>query len=73
MLQFTINEKQEAKLQEWRNSHDCTIRKPGGTRIASTFGEAEIFRFIPTSVGTVITTVQCACGSEIDLTEWEFF
>lgn len=73
MLQFTINDKQEAKLQEWRESHDCTIRTPGGARIASTFGEAEIFRFIPTSVGTVITTAQCACGSEIDLTEWEFF
>ena len=73
MIQFAINDEQEIKLQEWRKNHDCAIRKPDGTRIASTFGEAEIFRFIPRSVGTVITTVQCACGADLDLTEWEFF
>ena len=73
MIQFAINDEQEIKLQEWRKNHDCAIRKPDGTRIASTFGEAEIFRFIPTSVGTVITTVQCACGADLDLTDLEFF
>jgi len=73
MLHFTINDKQEIKLNEWRKTHECSIRKQGGERIASTFGEAETFRFVPTSVGTVITTVQCACGAELDLTEWAFF
>lgn len=73
MLTFSISDKQEIALQDWRKNHDCSIRKSDGTRIASTFGEAETFRFVPTSVGTVITTVQCACGAEVDLTEWAFF
>ena len=73
MLHFTINDKQEIKLKEWRKTHKCSIRKQDGERIASTFGEAETFSFVPTSVGTVITTVQCACGAELDLTEWAFF
>lgn len=70
MIHFEISDNQEKKLNEWRENHTCAIRKQGGFRYAGTFGEVDTFRFVPTSLGDVITTVTCACGEKIDLTEW---
>jgi len=77
MLTFSINDEQMQKLQNWRKNHTCIYRTPGGrydmSYHLSTVGCLEEFRFIPTSVGVVVTTCMCACGEEIDLTDHSDF
>lgn len=74
MMIFEINDDQERKLNEWRCNHNCEYRDSDGrykisSRLSS-FGELETFQFVPTSIGALITTCQCACGKSIDLTDY---
>jgi len=77
MITFRINEPQERKLVEWRRSHDCPYREADGrykiSSQLSTVGELESFRFVPTSVGVLIVSCECACGATIDLTDYTTF
>lgn len=69
MLHFTISNEKEACLKEWQNNHECKFRVSGGWRYVGSIGGADTFKFIPTSIGDVITVVECACGARIDITE----
>jgi len=77
LLTFRINDDQMQKLQNWRKSHSCKYRTPDGrydiSSHLSIVGCLEEFRFVPTSVGVVVTTCLCACGQEIDLTDYRGF
>ena len=76
-MTFTIESTQMKNLQEWRRSHGCKCRNADGTydisSCLSSTGELETFRFTPTSVGVVVTVCQCACGAEVDLTDFSVF
>jgi hypothetical protein len=61
---FSLNEKQMLRLVEWGSSHSCTITESGA------IGGAYAFSFAPTNLG-VVQTVQCACGANLDVTEYE--
>jgi len=74
MLIFKIENNQEQKLNEWRRNHDCPYRDANGRydikSSLSSFGELETFSFVPTSIGVVVTTCQCACGNTVDLSDY---
>lgn len=77
MLTFTIDDAQLEKLQAWRRNHNCKYRTSDGRYDISTYlssvGELEAFRFVPTSIGVVISTCECACGAKLDLTDFSSF
>ena len=68
MIQFTLDDKQEARLRKWQKHHDCKCREEGFGRYAGSIGGADKFIFIPTSIGC-ITKVRCVCGKEIDFSD----
>lgn len=72
MRRFTLNDEQEELLRDWQNNHDCKYRRENGYRDAGTFGGADTFTFIPTSI-EMVTLVKCACGAEIDLSPEHIF
>ena len=65
---FKLNKEQTEKYQEWKKEHDviCTVSKSNDI---GAIGGRFTFQFTPTSLGT-ITIVKCACGGNIDLTEY---
>ena len=72
MISFTLDDEQEILLRNWQKNHACKYRLEDGNRYTSTFGGADTFTFIPTSVEEVVI-VKCACGAEIDLSPEHIF
>jgi len=68
-LQFVISGLQIDKLTSWLNKHDkkCRFAKPGN---CGAIGGRLQYSFVPTSIGEVIK-VTCACGKEVDLSDYE--
>jgi len=62
---FDLSEEQEKKFDEWRKA------KPEEVYVGAVGGAYE-FCFTPTGIG-IIVVVKCADGTELDLTEYEFF
>ena len=67
IMSFYLNENDKVKLHKWREEHDsgCFIQYKGA------IGGGLTYCFTPTSIGTVIK-VKCACGEEIDLTNYDW-
>lgn len=63
---FTLTDEQKKRAIEWEPTHGCTIKNHGA------IGGATTYKFTPTSVG-VIQVVTCACGGELDLTEYDLW
>jgi hypothetical protein len=61
---FSLDEDQMIKANNWRGAHDCPITNEGA------IGGKTTYCFTPTGIGTV-TVVKCACGKEINLTDYE--
>ncbi len=61
---FQLSQKDFEKIEKWDTTHDCCIQSEGAC------GGRLTYSFTPTSLGTVIK-VQCACGKEIDLTDYD--
>lgn len=65
-IRFFIDESETVKLNTWILDHnnECSIVNEGAT------GGKFTYHFTPTSLGT-ITKVSCACGKNIDLTDYK--
>ena len=76
MYPFNLNDKQLTKLATWRADHfrECKyyIKHEDGFEEIYTgaIGGELTYSFTPTGVG-VVAKVQCACGKEVDLTDYE--
>ena len=64
---FELDDKQINELQEWREEHDrkCKFSKPDS---CGAIGGRFTYCFTPTGLG-VLTSVRCACGAEVNLTD----
>lgn len=67
MSAFHLDTDQLAKLAAWRETHDRTCRF---TRNSGAIGGRLTFSFTPTSLFTRVD-VECACGGEVDLTDYD--
>ncbi|OGY62855.1 MAG: hypothetical protein A2745_01335 [Candidatus Harrisonbacteria bacterium RIFCSPHIGHO2_01_FULL_44_13] len=65
-FKFVIRIEEVKKLSEWKETHRCRYRgKTGGA-----IGGKITYCFTPTTIGTIIR-VECACGKDIDLTDYD--
>ena len=73
MINFELSDEQLLLLQEKEAIHlqTCPYRDDGTSPESKSgaIGGAETYCFTPTSIG-VIVEVKCACGCEIDLTDY---
>lgn len=66
---FELTENQYKKIEEWNNTHECTLRpKYGMEKYCGPIGGALSLTFIPTSIGMFVK-VRCVCGQKIDVSE----
>lgn len=74
-LRFELDERELTQYQRWRKAHDVKGRCPyyndglSAESPVGAIGGVRTFRFTPTSIGTTIV-VSCACGAEVDLTDY---
>jgi hypothetical protein len=61
---FIIEHDQLEKIAQWMIDHECSITHVGA------IGGKTSYIFTPTGIGTVIKA-RCACGSEVDVTDYE--
>ena len=66
MKTYELTKKQVDLFEKWRKEKGDLIDLVGAV------GGAYSFCFTPTGIGTLIK-VTCADGTELDLTEWEYF
>ena len=64
-MQFKLDPTQIKKLQEWASSYKCTINDEGA------IGGKFTYTFTPNNIGTVEKVI-CACGQEIDITDYDW-
>ena len=66
---FNLTDEQRSKYQEWLKEHDkeCLYTNP---EAQGAIGGRITYCFTPTGLG-VITSIRCACGGSIDLTDYE--
>ena len=72
MICFKLDDEQERMLRDWQENHDCKYRLENGYRNTGSFGGADTFMFIPTTVEEVVI-VKCDCGAKIDLSPEHIF
>lgn len=63
---FGINFTQARRITEWQEEHECSVTNEGA------IGGQYTYMFTPTSMGEVLQ-VECACGSKIDVTEYDLW
>lgn len=63
-MKFELDNDQITKLKNW--NHDCKLFYEGA------IGGSLTYQFTDTNLGR-ITVVKCACGAEIDLTNYEYW
>lgn len=66
---FELDEKQEKLFHDWNCEHIKTCKLTQSPTGTGAIGGRLSYCFIPTGLG-VITKVKCACGEEVDLTEY---
>ena len=64
MLEYLNKDELEA-FHIWNNSHKCWATEDSGTT-----GGRLTYCFIPTGIG-VVKVIKCACGEEINVTDYE--
>jgi len=69
-MKFELTNEGLNVVQLFKNTHKCDLRQPDGEIYVGAIGGNLTYMFKPTGLG-VITTVRCACGGELDLTDWE--
>jgi hypothetical protein len=76
MRQFILTDEQERKIKEWDNpetGHVCSLKRENGNgKYAGAIGGHLSYSFTPTSIGEIVT-VKCACGAELDVTDYDSF
>ena len=68
-MEFKLNEKDSEKIKTWFEEHSCEFSRQGA--YLGAIGGRITYLFTPTSLGTVVK-VRCACGEEIDITEYDW-
>lgn len=65
-MKFELSEKQQIKVKQWVKKHrlNCNIWDDNA------LGQQFIYTFIPGGLGDCVT-VQCFCGHELDVTDYE--
>lgn len=71
-MKFELTEEQQKKYKEWAATHECPYRTRGEWRYVGAIGGEDTFCFTPTGLGKIIK-VKCACGAEIDLTDYDLW
>ena len=74
-MRFELTEKEYQKYLEWADTHECKFRikkewMSKSLRYVGAIGGADTFCFTPTGLGTAVK-VKCACGAEINLTNYD--
>ena len=64
---FSLDTSQIAKFEAWRAEMWKRKDNPGA------IGGQFTFKFIPTSIGTIIKVAYCHTGEELDLTDYNEF
>jgi hypothetical protein len=75
MLQFIITDEQQKKIKKWDNpetGHRCTLKQDNKGKYAGAIGGHLSYSFTPTSIGEIVK-VTCACGAELDVTDYDRF
>ena len=68
---FELTDDQYKMAIEWYKTHECTIEVDEfGHKNMGAIGGGMTFSFTPTGLGN-IETVSCACGSKLNLTEFD--
>jgi hypothetical protein len=62
---FSLTDEQYEKINEWRREHECPYKYNQGA-----IGGRITYEFTPTGIG-ICTSAKCACGSNIDVTNYE--
>jgi hypothetical protein len=66
---FRLDTEELKKLAAWREEHDKTCKYAHPSKQGAIGGRLT-YCFTPTSLGSV-TKVKCACGEEVDLTDYD--
>ena len=64
MREFILDDKIVKRIVKWLLNHECTIDDEGA------IGGKITYTFTPTGLGDIVKC-KCACGKEIDVTEYE--
>lgn len=64
MMIFSLGDQDISRVNEWKAAHDCGLSYQGA------IGGKYTYCFSPTNLGIVVK-VRCACGSEIDVTDYD--
>ena len=67
LYNFSLNAAQISKFEAWRDQMWKRKDNPGA------IGGQFTFKFIPTSIGTIVKVVYCHTGEELDLTNYDEF
>ena len=62
---FALDEDMDEEFAFWDKNHKCKLKEECGA-----IGGRLTFSFTPTGLGT-ITKVKCACGEEVDFSDYE--
>jgi len=65
-MKFELDDEQMTKVVAWEASHECTISYAGA------IGGKTTFAFTPNSIGMSEKAV-CACGEELDITDYDLW
>lgn len=66
-MKFILNNDQIIKSEQFLKKHQCQY---SGFENQGVVGGRFTYTFTPTNLGTVVK-LKCACGEEIDLTDYE--
>lgn len=74
LMQFNLTDDESIKMADWLIAHNSKCKYyDDGTKPynpVGAIGGRLTYSFTPTGLG-VITIIKCACGAEIDLTDYE--
>lgn len=71
MKQFQLTQRQSEQIERWCREHKCMFTDDGQSPVcpSGAIGGRFTYTFTPTGLG-VIVTVKCACGAEVDVTDY---
>lgn len=69
MIEFALDDIQFIKLVKWEREHDKTCKFANPMKQGACGGRLT-YSFTPTSLG-VVTKIKCACGEEVDVSDYD--
>jgi hypothetical protein len=72
-MKFELSKTESLRLRNWKIEHDKTCRfvpTKENPFVGGAIGGRLTYHFTPTSIGLGVS-VSCACGSEVNITEYE--